>query len=267
MAQVRRMFIDCGYGQIHVRVATPKTVTKRPLICLHMSPKSGRLFENFLEAASTDRIVIAPDYPGYGESVIPPADPPIRVQDYARTMWEVLDGLNIENVDIFGHHTGSKVAAEMTHQRPDAVGSIVMVSALVLTLDEQQKFNDSYQPVPLDIEGTRFKKMWDAIVFHRGPGMTLENMATSLGESMRGGEAYEFGHAAAFAYNQFFPDVVKALPHKITVINPKDDLYELTPRVMDLLQNGTLINKPEWGHGFLDAFTDDAVDVVKSALD
>jgi pimeloyl-ACP methyl ester carboxylesterase len=231
-----------------------------------MSPKSGRLFAEFMEAASDDRIVIAPDYPGYGESDLPPEDPPVRVQDYARTMWEILDALNIDKVDLFGHHTGSKVAAEMAHQRPNGVGSIVMVSALVLTKEEQEKFENTYQPVPLDTEGTRFEKMWDAIVFHRGPGMTLENMATSMGESMRGGEAYEWGHAAAFAYNKFFPDVVKSLSHKVAVINPNDDLVEITPRVMDLLQNGTLLNKPEWGHGFLDAFTDDAVAVVKAAL-
>ena len=267
MPKPRRQFVDTEYGQIHVRVSTPNTVSARPLLCLHMSPKSGRFFVGFMEAASTDRVVIAPDYPGYGESDLPPEDPPIRVQDYARTMWEVLDALGIEKVDIFGHHTGSKVAAEMASRRPDNVGAIVMVSALVLTPQEQQKFLDTYQPVPLDIEGTRFKKMWDAIVFHRGPGMTLENMAMSMAESMRGGEAYEWGHAAAFAYNAYFPDIVKTLPHKITVINPKDDLWEITPRVMGLLQNGTLINKPEWGHGFMDAFTDDTVDVVKNALD
>lgn len=266
MPKPRRMYIDCGYGQIHVRVATPDAATHTPLICLHMSPKSGKLFEKFMTVASDDRMVIAPDYPGYGESDKPPAEPPVRVQDYARTMWEVLDGLGIDKVDIFGHHTGSKVAAEMAHQRPDSVGSIVMVSALVLTKKEQDEFNATYQPVPLDEEGTRFKKMWDAIKFHRGPGMTLEMMAASLGESMRGGEAYEWGHHAAFTYNQFFPDVVKKLPHKITVINPKDDLFKLTPRVMDLLQNGTLIDKPEWGHGFMDAFSEDAATVVKNAL-
>lgn len=267
MPKPRRTYVECGYGQIHVRISTPKTASKRPLICLHMSPKSGRLFEEFMTVASSDRIVIAPDYPGYGESDHPPATPPVRVQDYARTMWEVLDGLGHQRVDIFGHHTGSKVAAEMAHQRPDSVGSIVMISALVLTQEEQDAFHATYQPVPLDEAGTRFVKMWEAIKFHRGPGMTLEMMAKSLAESMRGGEAYEWGHHAAFAYNKFFPDIVKSLPHKITVINPKDDLFELTPRVLDLLQNGTLINKTEWGHGFLDAFSEDAADVVKSALD
>jgi len=267
MPKPRRQFIDTGYGQMHVRVSTPQTPSKPPLMCLHMSPKSGRLFANFLDAASDDRIVIAADYPGYGESDLPPEDPPVRVQDYARTMWEIIDALGHKKIDLFGHHTGSKVAAEMAHQRPEAVGSIVMISALVLTTAEQEEFNSTYQPVPLDIEGTRFKKMWDAIVFHRGPGMTLENMAVSMGESMRGGEAYEWGHAAAFAYNKYFPDVVKALRHKITVINPNDDLYKLTPRVMELLQNGTLIDKENWGHGFLDAFTDEAVVVVKGALD
>lgn len=267
MPKPRRQFIDTGYGQMHVRVSTPETASETPLICLHMSPKSGRFFEKFMTVASNDRVVIAPDYPGMGESDHPPENPPVRVQDYAKTVWEILDALRIQKVDTFGHHTGSKVAAEMAHQRPDSVGGIIMVSALVLSKEEQEKFESTYLPVPLDIEGTRLKKMWDAIVFHRGPGMTLEQMATSMAESMRGGEAYEWGHAAAFAYNKFFPDVVKSLPHKITVINPKDDLHDITPRVMPLLQNGTLIEKPEWGHGFPDVFTDETVKLVKEVLD
>jgi pimeloyl-ACP methyl ester carboxylesterase len=235
-----------------------------------MSPKSGRSYENFMAAASDDRIVVAPDYPGYGESAHPPSDHAISVQDYAASMWEVADALGLTKnggkVDLLGHHTGSKVAAEAAHQRPDHVNNIVMISAAVFYPDELKQFNATYSPIPLDEEGNRFKIMWERIVEHRGPGMTLEMMAKSLAENLRGGEAYEEGHRAAFEYNAFFADVVKGLPHRITVLNPKDDLHAFTPRILEYLQNGKIIDKPGWGHGFLDAFTDDAVKSVKKAL-
>lgn len=267
MPAPRRTFVDMDYGQMHVRVSECTEPTHRPLLCLHMSPKSGRFFVEFMTQASSDRTVIAPDYPGMGESDHPPAEPHVTIDDYARTIWQAMDALGIDKVDILGHHTGAKVAAAMAHTQPERVGGIVMISALVLSPEEQAKFDAHFQPVPLDEDGTRFRQIWDAIKFHAGPGLTLEMMATSMAESLRGGENYEWGHRAAFAYNEHFPDVVRALPHRITVLNPKDDLWEITPRVMPLLQNGKLIDRPEWGHGLLDTATEDVISEVKAALD
>lgn len=267
MAKPRRLFVDIDYGQMHLRISEPSKKVSFPLICLHMSPKSGRFFARFMDEMSSDRAVVAPDYPGMGESDPPPAEPDVTIQDYARSVWQAVDALGLETVDLLGHHTGSKVAAEMAHQHPERVHRIVMVSALVLSCEEQKAFDEHYQPVPLDEEGTRFQKMWEAIKFHRGPGMTLEMMAASLAESMRGGEAYEWGHRAAFAYNSFFPSVVSGLKHKITVFNPKDDLYDITPRVRDLLKNGRVVDKPEWGHGLFDTATAEVAAEVRNALE
>ncbi|MFK7958579.1 MAG: alpha/beta fold hydrolase [Lysobacterales bacterium] len=266
-ALVKRQFIDGQYGQIHLRIAKPPSATHRPLVCLHMSPKSGRIFARFLAAAATDRVVVAPDYPGFGESDPPPASPAVTIEDYAASVWQVVDTLNLGQVDLLGYHTGSEVAAEAARQRPKQVGSIVMISAPVFTPEELADIKHTYQRIPLDEAGTRFEKMWASVMFHRGPGMTLEMAAASFAENLRAGENYEWGHHAAFAYAPRYPKVVASLPHRITVINPGDDLVEMTPRIIPHLANGTVVNHPEWGHGFLDAFTDDAVAEIKSALD
>ena len=266
MPEPRRQFIDGEYGQIHLRTAAPENPTEPPLYCLHMSPKSGRQFENFMRAASDDRIVVASDYPGYGESAPPPEEPHVTVQDYARSVWQVADALGHTMIDIFGHHTGSKVATEMAHQAPERVNRIVMVSAAVLTDEERKQFNDFFSPIPLDEEGTRFKVMWERINHFKGPGMTLEMMAESMAENLRGGENYEWGHRAAFSYGTRFDEIVAALPHRITILNPKDELFEHTKRAQTFLRNGEIIDCPEWGHGFLDVFTEDAVKAVKDAL-
>ena len=266
MPEPRRQFIDGEYGQIHLRKAAPENPTAPPLYCLHMSPKSGRQFENFMRAASDDRIVVASDYPGYGESAPPPEEPHVTVQDYARSVWQVADALGHTMIDLFGHHTGSKVAAEMAHQAPERVNRIVMVSAAVLTDEERKEFNDFFSPIPLDEEGTRFKVMWERINHFKGPGMTLEMMAESMAENLRGGENYEWGHRAAFSYGTRFDEIVAALPHRIAILNLKDELFEHTKRAQAFLRNGEIIDCPEWGHGFLDVFTGDAVKAVKDAL-
>lgn len=264
MTDIRRAFVDADYGQMHYRIAGESS-DRSTLLCLHQSPKSSREFIEFMKAASNDRLVIAIDSPGHGESDVPPQK--MGIEGYARSIWSALEALDLGKVDILGHHTGAKVAAEMAYQKPEKVGGIVMVSALVLTPEERENFKNEFKPIPLDDAGTRFKAIWAKAIQHRGPGVTLEQLAFSTAENLRAGEAYEWGHEAAFNYTDDFAERIGKLPHRITVLNPKDMLFEYTPRVGKLLQNGEVIDHPEWGFGFLDVDTDGAVAAVKLALD
>jgi len=267
MAQILRQFLDGPFGQVHFRTAKPNAVTSTlPLICLHQSPKSSREFINFMQVMGDTRHVIAIDNPGHGESDVPAQEQDATIPNYAKSAWAIISALGFDKVDLLGHHTGAKVATEMTWQRPSHVRAIVMVSALVLTAEEQAGFEAQFQPIPIDEAGTRFSEMWAKSVKHRGPGVSLVDLADSFAENLRAGEAYEWGHKAAFAYNALFPDRVKTLSNPITVLNPADMLFELTPRVKPLLQNGNVIDHPEWGFGFMDAYTQDAVAAVEDAL-
>ena len=264
--RVVRQFVDGAFGQIHVRTATPEAQTHRPLACLHMSPKSGRIYNRFMQAMAADRRVIAHDYPGFGESDAPPAEPPVSIEDYARSLWDVVDELGLGQIDLIGYHTGSEVAVEAARQRPEGVGAIVLIGAPIFTGEELDAMHATYSHVELDEDGTRFARMWKSVVAHRGPGMTLEMMAESFAENLRAGEAYEWGHRAAFEYARRFPDVMASLAHRITVFNPDDDLRTQTLRAPAYLANGVVEDHPEWGHGFLDAHTADAVRAVNAAL-
>lgn len=259
--------MDGRFGQIHLRLAQPETALKRPLVCLHMSPKSGWLYARFMEHIGEDRIVVAPDYPGFGESDPPPAEPPVRVEDYAAAMWDAVDALGLGEVDLSGYHTGSMVAPEMARQQPSRVGRLVLISAPVITDDEQAVFQKTYEAIPVDAAGTRFNRMWQAVQAHSGPDMTLEMMAASFAENLRAGENYEWGHRAAFEYAPNYPDTLKALSHRIAVINPDDDLTLQTLRVVPYLNNGAVIPHPEWSHGFLDTDTERAVAEYRRLLD
>lgn len=207
MTRPVRKFVDGQHGQIHLRIAEPADQQKRPLACLHMSPKSGRIFARFIEQASDDRIVLAHDYPGFGESDPPPSAPPVTIEDYAQSLWDVVDALKLGLIDLLGYHTGSEVAAEAARQRPEQVGAIVMISAPVFSPDELKLMHETYEHIPLDVAGTRFKKMWEKVIYHRGPGTDLEAMAMSFAENLRAGENYEWGHRAAFEYVNTRPNI------------------------------------------------------------
>lgn len=136
MAQARRRYIDGSFGQFHLRIAEPAEVVVRPLACPHMSPESGKIFAKFMRWASSDRMVITHDYPGFRESDPPPAEPWVSIEDYAQSLWDVIDALDLGVIDLLGYHTGSTIALEAACQRPDRVGSIELVAAPVLSENE-----------------------------------------------------------------------------------------------------------------------------------
>lgn len=268
MNAVRRTYVDGEFGQIHVRMAADRGDGKKPpLLCLHQSPKCSLEFETFLGAAARDRAVYAPDYPGYGMSDAPASEDAATIGMYARNMWQVADALSLETLDLFGNHTGAKVAAEMAVQQPGRVHAIAMVSAAILTDDERNMFKDMFTPIPLDADASRLTISWQRILERRSPGQTLEMLDRSLYMNMMGGEAYEWGHVAAFAHGKPFEDALKTLPHRITILNPADDLTEATRRASAIMRNGEVIECPEWGYGFMDVFASDTADLVLGKLD
>ena len=186
---------------------------------------------------------------------------------YGRAMFEVADAFGHDKIDLLGNHTGGKVVAEMAVQQPDRVGGLFIISAAILTDEERKAYKDYFSPIPLDELGTRFWTMWERIIEVRGPGQTLTMLSESFMMNLMGGEEYEWGHGAAFAHGKPFEDAIRSLPHRITLLNPGDTLADVTRRAGPMLNNGELIERPNWGYGFLDVFTDEAVKLVLEKLD
>lgn len=263
---LRRHYIDGPFGQVHVRVGRSRSAVEPPLLCLHMCPKSGRQFERFLLEMVGDRDVAAPDYPGHGESdaLFDGAAPTIG--DYADTVLAVCDALRWPTVDVLGFHTGALVATDLATRWPARVRRLVLFSAAALDEAEAAAFTKTYSPIPLDEAGTRFRRVWASVVRHRGPGMTLSMMAESFAESLRGGDDYEHGHAAAFRYAPQFAGALSRLTQPFVVVNPDDDLAVISRRVIPLIGAERFIEKPQWGHGLFDAHTQEVAATVRTVL-
>lgn len=263
-----RSYVQSEFGQLHFRyIASVGLANKLPLVCLHQSPKSSLEFEVFIKCASANRTVVAGDYPGYGMSDPPNSESEATIQTYARNTWNIVDALRLEKVDLLGHHTGSKVATEMTLQHPERVGSIAMISASLLTDEETQKFRTMFSPIPLDEDLTRIKVTWERIMERRQPGVSLQWLDRSLHQSMMGGEAYEWGHKAAFDYVEPFKRALSELPHRKIVLNLADDLQISTRRAKEIMRNGELIELPNWSYGFLDHHTEEFCEILLPKLD
>ncbi|MCS6802191.1 MAG: alpha/beta hydrolase [Chloroflexota bacterium] len=266
MSAVRRLYIDGRYGQLHLRIARPPAgvTPKRPLVCFHLSPGSGRMYTAFLEEMGNDRIAVAPDTPGFGESDPPPAPPTIH--DYALAMIEVIDALGLEQVDLMGYHTGSKIAVETALTAPERVAHLVLVSAPIYTDEELARQRQTMgKPEPLAEDGSHLVRRWKAIYEWRGPGMTLEMVQREVAESLRGGERSWWGHRAAFDYHH--ADNLPKVEQPVLVLCPNDDLVEPTRRAAAYIRNGRLLELPEMGHGMLTLHAPAIAAIVRDFLD
>lgn len=232
-----------------------------------MSPKSGRSYQDVLPYLAAERVALAPDYPGHGESDLPPPEPHVTIPDFADSVWTVVDALAPGPVHIVGYHTGAMVAVEAAVQRPEAVISIVSISAPVFLPDELGALQAAYAPIPIDEKGSRFTIMWQRVLQHRGPGMTLPMAAASFAENLRAGDDYEWGHRAAFDYAETYNRNLAMIDTPVFVLNPADDCFEQSKRADELLKNGTRRDFPHWGHGFLNAYPADAAAVILSYID
>jgi len=266
-ATVRRAYVDVAHGQVHLRVAGQRATGRPPLVCLHMSPASGLVYERFAAVAGADRTVLAPDTPGFGVSDPLPAYPTIG--DYARVVAEVVEAAGpVTPVDLLGYHTGSLTAVELAVRRPDLVRRIVTVSMPVFTASELERLRRVYAQEPIFTEdGARLLEKWRWFIdfFGVGRANTVEQAARIFYARLSGGERHWWGHRAAFEY-----DLVPALERlqaPILVLNIADDLTEQTRRAAPHLRTGRVEEHPEWTHGFLDNDTDAAAQAVLDYLD
>jgi pimeloyl-ACP methyl ester carboxylesterase len=126
---LRRMYVDCRYGQLHLRSAFPSNGgfdELTTLICLGPGPATSRLFVGFLGCMGPDRSVYAPDLPGFGESDPPPAKP--SAADHAAAIVDFIDHMRFRRVDLLGYEGGASIATALAAARPQKVSRVVLVA-------------------------------------------------------------------------------------------------------------------------------------------
>lgn len=263
-AQVVRAFGGYRHGQMHYRISRPEAPSHPPLLCLHMSPSSGRIYRRLLAEIGQDRIGIAPDTPGFGETDLPPA--PLEIADFAEANFGLIEQLGIDApIDVMGYHTGSLTAVEMARQRPQRVRRLVIVSAAIFTPEELEEFRAHYGPQEITEDGAHLLRLWKAIRHWRDTHQSLELSMEHFAEHLRGGVNAWWGHRAAFNYD--LGGVLPGIEQPILVLNPEDDLHEHTLRSGPLLKNGHIHELPGWSHGFIEIYPEAVASILRGFLD
>ena len=262
---VERQYVDSRFGQSHLYRAGPVEQSGHPpLMCFHMSPWAAVYYEAFLAEMARDRLALAVDTPGFGNSDAPPEPP--GIPDYAAAMGDVVDALGLETLDVMGDHTGAKVAVELARQRPRQVRRIIMLSLAVWT-DEEISHRREEGPHQIDEEGSHLVSSWQQMVKIGMQGRSLEMLGRVFYARHLHHKTAHWGHRAAAAYRP--KEVLLELNKPIMVLNPEDDLWEITPRVKPFLKHpeSHVHDLPGWGYGFLDVKTAEVGKLARAFLD
>jgi pimeloyl-ACP methyl ester carboxylesterase len=116
---------DTGFHTLHVRrFAAPRGA---PVVCLHAIAHDGRDFDDLRRRLAPDFDVIAPDWPGHGESGSDGSPP--RAAGYAAHIEHLLDALAGPRVILIGNSIGGAAALTVAARRPDRVRGLVLCNA------------------------------------------------------------------------------------------------------------------------------------------
>jgi pimeloyl-ACP methyl ester carboxylesterase len=124
-----------------------------PLVWLH-GEAGLQHSEPLLERLAERHRVIAPEWPGYGETR---GEEQVEdMLDFALHGWDVIDALGLDaRPTLLGHSMGGMIAAEMACLAPRALERLVLVSALGLWIDSHP-IPDLFATLPFDLPALLF---------------------------------------------------------------------------------------------------------------
>jgi len=123
--QVYHRTVEIEGQQIFYREAGP---TDAPtILLLHGFPTSSHMFSNLIPALADEFHLIAPDYPGYGNSAMPALDEfDYSFDHFARIVEALTDTLEIERYTLYMMDYGAPVGFRLATSRPERVQALIV---------------------------------------------------------------------------------------------------------------------------------------------
>jgi pimeloyl-ACP methyl ester carboxylesterase len=135
--------VRVGDLDIFYREAGPRNAPA--ILLLHGFPTSSQMFRNLIPALADEYRVIAPDYPGYGHSSMPPHDKfAYTFDNLAKVIDEFTEKLGLTKYAVYVQDYGAPVGYRLATQHPDRITAIVVQNGNAYEEGLDNKF---WQPI------------------------------------------------------------------------------------------------------------------------
>ena len=161
------------------------------------------MYHYILPLLAKDRLVMAFDTPGYGNSD-PPSEQP-TIADYANALILAIKNLtDAPQVDVLGHLTGSFIAIEMAVAQPEFVRRVVLSRSPVFSEEMRARgismFKEMHAQQQAEPSGQHYVESLETTLNRRQPGDPLEYSMGVYTDSLLAGTNWVFGEVAAFSF-------------------------------------------------------------------
>ncbi len=103
---------------------------KPTILLLHGFPSSSHMYRDLINDLSSDYHLIAPDYPGFGQSSSPsPSVYHYSFDNLAVTMNQFIDALKIKKFSLYVQDYGGPVGFRIAAQRPELIQALIVQNA------------------------------------------------------------------------------------------------------------------------------------------
>ena len=210
-ASITKHFVTVGQRRLHYHRAGTGPV----LVLLHASACSAKVMRPHIELLSENFTVIAPDTPGFGLSDLLPVEQ-VTTEDLADALAQTLDALGIEQVSVYGRHTGAQIAVEFAARHPKRCAMALTDGLPVYTVEERVKRLAGYlPPIVPEFDGSHLLWIWfryrEQHVFWPWNAQDLAHRADTdvpeldflhrgVIELLEAGDGYRIGYATAYRH-------------------------------------------------------------------
>jgi pimeloyl-ACP methyl ester carboxylesterase len=266
VVHVRRSYAESRFGQIHLSTAYPSGGgfdERTPVICLHHSGGSGRLFAPILRELGHDRSVYAPDLPGHGNSDGAPSK--VTVAEFAGAIVDFIEGLRLRSVDLAGYQLGALVAAELAIARPQLIRRVMMWGVPSYSAQDRAALLQNVPSPGSKEDGSDVPDEWRRLLERRGPGAPIGALADEFGDRLRAGATGAKSFIATVEYPA--AERLPLVKQQTLVLRLKDEFWEHSGRARASLSNGSMLDLPDYGQGFLSAAPQRFTSVAREFFD
>jgi pimeloyl-ACP methyl ester carboxylesterase len=256
-----RQYVDLKYDQIHVLRSTPSVRDKAhegasgsiPMVCFAPNPASGNYFRLFMAELGTDRVMLAPDYPGLGQS--DPVNEALDIAGYAGLMAQTLHALGYGKqrgpVDVCGYHTGAYVAQELAILEPQLVRRVILLGFPFYEGAERETiYAETVVRSELSEAFAQLEDSWSFAVTGREPGVRLDRAYANFLDAARARPVRWMAYHAAFSYDGRTRAALVQQP--VLILNTHGSLADQTRALAPHFPNAQLQEIPELHHGIFD---------------